>query len=59
MTLSFDITEAFIKKIEGRLADRSSEISGHMDRLTIEDQSLALLLSAAKKAGYGKRRAKV
>ena len=56
MTLSFDITEAFIKKIEGRLDERMSEIDSHLDRLTIEDQSLNLLLCAAKKAGYGKKK---
>ena len=59
MTLTFDITTEFIKKVEGRLDERMSEIDSHLDRLTIEDQSLNLILCAAKKAGYGKRRAKV
>ena len=56
MTLTFDITTEFIKKVEGRLDERMSEIDSHLDRLTIEDQSLNLLLSAAKKAGYGKKK---
>ena len=59
MTLTFDTTAEFIKKVEGRLDERMSEIDSHLDRLTIEDQSLNLILCAAKKAGYGKRRAKV
>lgn len=50
MRIELDITRVMVDRIEAHLNQRALEIDGHVERATVADQGLSLILCAARKA---------
>ena len=58
MRIELDITVPMLDRIEDYLAVRAIEIDGHVERATVADQGLSLLLCAGRKAIREEKRKK-
>ena len=58
MIITLDITRVMLDRIEDYLAMRAIEIDGHVERATVADQGLSLILCAGRKAIRDERRKK-
>jgi hypothetical protein len=58
MIITLDITRVMLDRIEDYLAMRAIEIDGHVERATVADQGLSLILCAGRKAIRDEKRKK-